>query len=333
MTSTTDSLLAEVGTGTGAQLAMSVAYTTAPPGPTFLPELDALLLSARPHAGGSSLQRGDLVELTGASGSGKSTLLTFLLMTALLPPTLPETAVPLGGRGMRAALLSLPSHPPSRIARSMRAHIARCCAAATHSATPPEIDAVVDAALARLTVLRLRPRATPWTLALRRLLALEESPALIVADGLGDGYWPERWAEETRSAGRSVHDAGMRDIWDALTALRAQLGAVVIVTVQGLRPAGDRFKSHLPAPYPGPSDAGRKWPLSIHITLLGPARPLQLPAESTLAEALRARHQADVRTYHAVVRVPGGAGMVGTPAGARFSFGISEHGLVPFNAS
>ncbi|BEJ01081.1 hypothetical protein CcaverHIS631_0509380 [Cutaneotrichosporon cavernicola] len=330
MTSTTDSLLAEIGTGTAAELAMGVAYTTAPPGPTFLPELDALLLSARPHAGGSSLQRGDLVELIGPSGSGKSTLSTFLLMTALLPPVLPQTTVPLGGRGMPASLLSPPSSPPLRLADSMRAHIERCCAAASHSPTAQQVEGAVNAALARLTVLRPRPRAAHWAIALHRLLALRgDAPALIVVDGLGNGFWPERWADETKT----TRDAGMRDVWDALTALRAQLGTVVVVTVQGLRPAGGLFKPHLPAPYPAPFDGGGKWPLNVHITLLGPARSLQLPAESTLAEALRERRNQDVRTYRGVVRVPGGAGTVGTPTGAHFAFGIYEHGLVPFNAS
>jgi hypothetical protein len=198
------------------------------------------------------------------------------------------------------------------------------------------IDKTVHDALARLAVLRPRPRAATWAVALRRLLAPTgaDAPALVVADGLGDGFWPERWADETRPR-RTPEEAGMRDVWDALTTLRAQLGAVVVVTVQGLRPSsgGVGFKPHLPAPYPSPFQHEGKWPLNVHITLLGPSRPLQLPAESTLAEALRARRRDEVRTYHAVVKVPGGAGAVGTPTGARFAFGIYEHGLVPFNAS
>jgi hypothetical protein len=41
-----------------------------PPGPTFLQKLDEELLAARPHPGGSTLQRGDLLEVVGPSGSG-----------------------------------------------------------------------------------------------------------------------------------------------------------------------------------------------------------------------------------------------------------------------
>ncbi|KLT45447.1 hypothetical protein CC85DRAFT_240733, partial [Cutaneotrichosporon oleaginosum] len=342
-----------------------------PPGPTFLPELDALLLSARPHVGGSSLQRGDLVELTGASGSGKTTLATFLLMTSLLPPSLDlpnargtasptqtssyapvdddtsrDGAIPIGGRGSSAAFLAPPSHPPLRLADSLRAHIERCCVAAgiTPASIRYLIDDAVQESLARLIVIRPRPRAASWAIALHRLLSLKgDVPALVVVDGLGDGFWPERWAEETHKpskpqpgATRTAEEACMRDVWDQLTALRSLLGAVVVVTVQGLRPAahGGLFKPHLPAPYPSPvHQEGKPWPLNVHITLLGPSRGLQLPAECTLAEALRERRRPDVRTYHALVRVPGGAGAVGTPSGARFAFGVNEHGLVPFNPS
>lgn len=41
-----------------------------PPGPTFIPSLDDVLLEYRPHDGNSSLRRGDLIELVGPSGSG-----------------------------------------------------------------------------------------------------------------------------------------------------------------------------------------------------------------------------------------------------------------------
>jgi hypothetical protein len=41
-----------------------------PFGPTFLPQLDGCLASARPHAGESKLERGDLIEIAGPSGSG-----------------------------------------------------------------------------------------------------------------------------------------------------------------------------------------------------------------------------------------------------------------------
>jgi RecA/RadA recombinase len=42
-----------------------------PFGPTYVDRLDDALARARSHSGGSRLERGDLVEVTGASGSGK----------------------------------------------------------------------------------------------------------------------------------------------------------------------------------------------------------------------------------------------------------------------
>lgn len=339
-----------------------------PPGPTFIPELDDLILSARPHLGGSSLLRGDLVELIGPSGSGKTTVATFFLLTALLPSSLDLASanVPVGGRGMYAALLCPSSHAPPVpfLAATMRAHVERCFAAADISTLPdaqsPEVQAaigrVVDTALSRLVVLRPRPRAPHWAMALRRILTppatlrgqegTQWAPALIVCDGFGDGFWPERWVEEEggrRGGGgtglRKPEDASMRDVWEALTALRSELGAVVVITLQGLRsiPNSPFFKPHLPPPYPSlyaphTSPDSSAWPLNIQLTLLGPSRPLQLPAETTLAEALQGRTSKDVRVYNAIVRVPGGSGTVGSAGGGRFSFGVHEYGLVPFNA-
>jgi hypothetical protein len=51
-------------------LDMLVLKSDHPFGPTFLPQLDECLASARPHAGESKLDRGDLIEIAGPSGSG-----------------------------------------------------------------------------------------------------------------------------------------------------------------------------------------------------------------------------------------------------------------------
>lgn len=302
-------------------------------------------------------------------------------MTTLLPPSLDLAleslgssavhSVPLGGRNMHAALLCPPSQPPpiAFLASTMRAHVDRCYAATLDAGVnlpDPElrsvqaaIDQLVESALERLTVLRPRPRSANWAIALRRLLSPPDvlrhdgtvegprpAPAMVVCDGLSDGFWPERWVEEDggvrRGSGagpRTAEEAGMRDVWDALTALRSELGAVVIVTIQGLRsvPNTPFFKTHLPSPYPSPyaqnggGTESPSWPLNIQITLLGPSRALQLPAETTLTEALRGRTAKDVRVYNGIVRVPGGAGAVAGAGGGRFSFGIHEHGLVPFH--
>lgn len=223
----------------------------------------------------------------------------------------------------------------------MRAHIATQIDSALRDGNIPvqaiqsaevsqAIRAAIDSSLDRLLVLRPKPRALGWVQALRRLLSSNHQPQVVVCDGFGDGYWPERWQEETKRA--PAGKANMRDVWEALTALRSETGAVVIVTVQGLRPDDSFFKTHLAVPYPSPFERPEPspWPLNIQLTLTGPSRPLQFPAETTLVEALRARTIGGMQVCNAVVRVPGGQGVVGSQTGARWSFGITEDGFTPF---
>jgi hypothetical protein len=111
--------------------------------------------------------------------------------------------------------------------------------------------------LRRLRVIKLKPRYKSWALALRTLHTPPYIPSghrgrgkerghrldLVVCDGLGDGLWPERWAEEERGgrrkgtgkdAGiRAAEDVGMRDVMDGIARLRKELGAVVVISVQG----------------------------------------------------------------------------------------------------
>jgi hypothetical protein len=73
----------------------------------------------------------------------------------------------------------------------------------------------------------------------------DEDPDVVLCDGFADGFWPQRWAEEQaappagtqarRKEVRGAGDAGMRDVWEAVTALRRERGAVVVLSVQGLR--------------------------------------------------------------------------------------------------
>jgi hypothetical protein len=78
-------------------------------------------------------------------------------------------------------------------------------------------------------------------------------------------------------------------------------------------------------------DAPSSWPLNIQLTLLGRSRKLQLPAETMLVPALHNRPpMPDVQDFDAVVRVPGGKGVAGTPAGGRWTFGVGERGFVSF---
>lgn len=328
---------------------LDVLTPAAPPGPTFIPELDALLLTARPHVGGSSLQRGDFIEIIGPSGAGKTLLSAFVLMTTLLPPNLilplaTPLPVPLGGRGVRGAILTPPSHASliPAVVKSMRGHIASRLDAALREADIPiqdiqspevsrAIQDTVDAALGRLLVLRPKPRAQSWLQALRRLLGARNQVEVVVCDGFADGYWPERLADETKRP--AMAKANMKDVWEAVSQLRSETGAVVIVTVQGLQPAAPLYKTHLPPPYPAPFERPDQspWPLNIQLTLTGPSRSLQFPAETTLVEALRAQTRSDVQVCDAIVRVPGGQGLVGSPTGARWSFGIGEDGFIPFS--
>ncbi|WVF71261.1 hypothetical protein IAT40_006064 [Kwoniella sp. CBS 6097] len=170
-TTTTKGLLAGIGFGTAAEVAMAIRYTTYPPGPTFIDSLDRAILDSRPSPSGSSLQRGDLVEIVGPSGSGKTSTLTFLLMTTILSPTLPDLlSTPLGGRGMSATLIQPRSHRPliPVLTRNMYAHIYN-----VNPAVPPhQVERVIKESLGRLTISRVKGR-NRWkdvALSIRHLL-------------------------------------------------------------------------------------------------------------------------------------------------------------------
>lgn len=188
-------------------------------------------MASRPHPGGSTLQRGDLVEVIGPSGSGKTTLCVFLLMTTLLPASMAvgDVEVAIDGRGKKAAILSPPSHASVKPAlrRAMRRHVEDCLQQVAHTAA--DVESVIEAALANLTVVKPQPRWTSWAVTLRKI-ACRKDLEMVVCDGFGDGYWVERWEHEERRASNT-----MRDAWDALTYFRQTVGAVVIVAVQGLK--------------------------------------------------------------------------------------------------
>ncbi|WVQ80736.1 hypothetical protein IAT38_002841 [Cryptococcus sp. DSM 104549] len=372
-----DSLLREVKRGTAAEAIMAVRYNSTPPGPTFVPSLDDAILERRPHPGGSSLQRGDLVELVGPSGSGKTSLLTFFLLTTLLPPSLPPPhhSIPLGGKGGHATLLQPITHRPllPALRQAMRAHI-RACAPILAEA---RVERVVEESLGRLTVGRVRPRWKELALALRGVLdgaepsGVAEAPEgaldLLVVDGLGDGYYPYRWAEEERGKRQvggegqvvKADEVGMKHVMEGIGRVRKELGSVVVMSVQGLRTfreAHPFYLPHLPPPYPQPfastsstsnsnptlprsRSSPTHWPLNIQITLLGRSRGLQLPGDTTLVDALRSKVQAErdkaargvdagVR-YEGVVRMVrmGDGAVVGTRSDGRFSFGIGNEGV------
>lgn len=152
-------------------------------------------------------------------------------MTTLLPATMTVggVEVAIDGRGKKAAILSPPSHASVKPAlrRAMRRHVEDCLQQVAHTAA--DVDAVIEASMANLTAVKPQPRWTSWAVALRKIATRKELE-MVVCDGFGDGYWVERWEHEERRAGNT-----MRDAWDALTYLRQTVGAVVVVTVQGLK--------------------------------------------------------------------------------------------------
>ena len=107
------------------------------------------------------------------------------------------------------------------------------------------------------------------------------------------------------------------------------------------------YTPHLPTPYPAPyahprsinpnenpilsSNGTTPWPLNIQITLIGRVRPLQIPADTTLVDALRSLEVngpvSEGHRFEGIVRVPGGKGLAGTLGGVKVSWGIGRDGL------
>jgi len=146
----------------------------------------------------------------------------------------------------------------------MRAHVVSCVLDALRDNLRPRtftpdisraIDVQITTALRRLNVVKIKPRWKHWLLGLRTILSLpslqldpgswtetSDHPVdLVVCDGFADGFWPERWAEEERgrrkkAAGgvRGADDVGIREVMEVIARLRKELGAVVVVSVQGL---------------------------------------------------------------------------------------------------
>lgn len=207
-------------------------------------------------------------------------MLSFILATSLLPrvtdlplPPPGQHRVPLelGGKAHHAVLLQPSTHRPlvPLIAATMRDHVRSSAldSLKTHlrarvitPALALWIDGVVAESLGRLTVIRPRPRWRSWAMALHTVLRppglrtdpgrwAEKDVSLVVCDGLGDGFYPDKWAAENRetkrrtSSGggaastkvRQAEDVGLKDVMDLIWRIRQDLGAVVVLSVQGLR--------------------------------------------------------------------------------------------------
>lgn len=291
--------------------------------------------------------------------------------------------IPLGGRGDHVTLLHPSSHrsPVLSLSRHLHQHISGHALDALSAQLKPrhltpylasQIKLAVRDSLRRLTVIRTKPR---WKSMYLALLALQHPPAheraeneprrldMVVVDGFADGFWPERWVTEDRQQEKKAEgrirrpeDVGLRDVMAALEALRKEMGAVVVLTLQGLwvshtmitrrlfqfmfQPQNGVYTPHLPAPYPAPfardrEDApSRAWPLNIQITLTGRVASHQLPADSTLIDALRTNGslqtrggEAQSQLFEGVVRVPGADGVVGTATGVKFEMHMGDAGV------
>lgn len=197
-------------------------------------------------------------------------MLLFLLMTTILPSTWTlrypnPIPIDLGGRDGHAALIYPTSHPnpiPLLHGRLRNTILSAIHTQVGHIATTPElekqIDALVEECLGRLRVTRVKSKWKDWSLAFKSLLVPlsriassgrvdmggEEGGGggmdLVVCDGFSDGFWAERWADETyksRQRGKVEvrgSDIHIGDVMDDIARLRKDLGTVVILSVQGL---------------------------------------------------------------------------------------------------
>ena len=124
--------------------------------------------------------------------------------------------------------------------------------------TPPiegVINRTIHQALSRLNIIRFKPRWKYLYMSLMRVLhppaltisappldneAKTQSAGMVVIDGFGDPYWPERWAAEDKRVKRgstgisSGDNIGLNDITKLVQAVREQMGTVVFLSIQGL---------------------------------------------------------------------------------------------------
>ncbi|ODN94210.1 hypothetical protein L198_05064 [Cryptococcus wingfieldii CBS 7118] len=352
---------------TGYQALMGIRYNTSPPGPTFVPSLDAALLHLRPHPGSSSLRRGDLVEIVGTSGSGKSSLITFLILITILSATLPAPlSTNLGGKEAQAMLFQPNTHRPilPLIRRAMEAHIKACAPGVEDDM----VNSVIKDSMSRLRIWTGKPRWKDLALGIQSVLD-ETSPYtfplsnsghaldLLAIDGLSDAYYLKRWSEEERGRRQQPHltgkavemeDIGLRQVMEAIGAVRKELGSVVVMSAQSLRVSRDAqpfHLPHLPPPYPSPFASSNNlplsasnpmyWPLNIQLSLMGRSRGLQLPGDTMIADALRVKARErndkaeDTRgdTYNGLVRMVRSDGALLGKEGIGFHFRVGNEGL------
>ena len=186
-----------------------------------------------------------------------TTLLPTSVNVTLPPPYNLALELPFGGRHAHAALLHPTSHksPLKALEKAMVAHMTACAKDVLSNYLRPEIfppivntliQETVHQSMARLHVIPFRPSWRHLLLAIRRCTTKPDHAngnhglTLLVIDGMGDPFWPERWANEDKaghlkpSVISNGDNIGMKDVMAALQGIRRDMGTVVALSVQGL---------------------------------------------------------------------------------------------------
>lgn len=316
----------------------------------------------------SSLNHGDLFEIQGPSGSGKTQLALFLVMTSILPDkvkfrlgdlapqstTYPNAGVEeldLGGKSQTVVFVHPSTHPSPvlRLAKLITTHVRNCLpppnAGMTEQIQSELARRIVKRSLSRLTVFQVpinhasflpSDTQSPYATLAATLASIQshirrinQELALLVVDGIGDGFWQARWQREQRikekkpratPAGiRSSENASMDDVVGGIDKIRRELGCAVVVTNQAIwkplaeeknqGPASQYWSQHLPPPYPSPFEPSKRadhhatstkstpyWPLTAHLTLLPITSEMrQMQPDVLLYEVLRKDGEGDKR--------------------------------------
>lgn len=169
------------------------------------------------------------------------------------------TTIDLGGKSQYAALIHPISHRSAikKIEMGLRVYIRN--AIQTNMGDIPfrpelldQIDVIIKEALGRLRIIRIKARYKNWALALQSLNyppsgagtnmdGIKGGMDLVVCDGFGDGFYPDRHAHERLQGPkrkipgiRAAEDVGIGDVMNSIKTLREQMGSVIVLSIQGI---------------------------------------------------------------------------------------------------
>ncbi|KAF8078510.1 hypothetical protein FPV67DRAFT_58739 [Lyophyllum atratum] len=249
-------MLDEIHSDTLSHLLTSVLSET-PVGLTHIPALDAHLFStAKNPMSGSSLRRGDVVEIQGAPSSGKTHLLYHLLIHCITPSNL-------GGWGKVGIVFDMDhSFDVVRFNHLLLGHLTRLLAGGA--------SVIGSIALERLRIFRpsssLQLSVTISHLAEYHSVHFpNEEIGLVAIDSMSAHYWPDRFVVEQMRTATSAehrreaetHVPPLQHVLLALESFRRTHSPVTILTNWGLHSASNidpfLYRQHLhpfPAPFP-----------------------------------------------------------------------------------